>query len=633
MIIMMSILVRKTTTILFALLVFTTFASAQETQLKPEWWFGGGLGANLNMYSGEIKTLTPANVLPSSFTGGSGVGLFLAPMLEYRPDPVWGGILSLGFDSRRGSFDDVTNAGTTHTLSTSMNYLTIEPSVRMTPFENGFYFFAGPRLGFNLAKTYTHEWSGNQVGTQEGEWDNIRGTVITGQIGAGYDIPITDPDAKSQTQISPFFSFHFGQGPRSIESWSLTTLRVGVAVKFGSTTELTKKVEKEIQFSTKAPKLIPNERRVRETFPMRNYVFFDEGSTQIPDRYIRLAADDAKTFSEEKLLQPQPQDLTGRSRRQLTVYHNILNILGDRLRKNSSASVTLTGASLQGETEGKTMAEAVKSYLVQTFGIERSRINTEGRVRPEHPSSAPGGTHELDLVKPEDRRVDITSNNLVLLQPVQIISLQGESFDSDVIFTVRGAEELLSSWNVDVTDPSGHVERYGPYTTEQGRVSGKTILGDRRDGKYTVAMVAETKGGQSIRKEETIMLAKSEIPEDSLGLRFSILFEFDESKTVATYANFLTQTVAPLVPDGGSVIIHGHTDIVGEESHNLKLSQGRAHEAQRVIEKALRDAGKKRVKFDAYGFGEDVRRAPFDDKLPEERFYNRTVIIDIVPEQ
>jgi outer membrane protein OmpA-like peptidoglycan-associated protein len=630
---MIFILARKITYALFALLVFTTVALSQETQLKPEWWFGGGLGANVNMYSSEIKTLPPATVLPSSFSGGSGVGLFLAPMLEYRPDPVWGGILSLGFDSRRGSFDDVTNAGTTHALSTSMNYLTIEPSVRMTPFDNGFYVFAGPRLGFNLAKTYTYELSGNQTGTQEGEWDNIRGTVLTGQIGAGYDIPITDPDAKSQIQISPFFSFHFGQGPRSVESWSLTTLRVGVAVKFGSTTELTKKVEKEIQFSTKAPKLIPNERRVRETFPMRNYVFFDEGSTQVPDRYIRLAADGAKSFSEEKLLQPQPQDLTGRSRRQLTVYHNILNILGDRLRKNSSASVTLTGASLQGEAEGKMMAEAVKLYLVQTFGIESSRISTEGRVRPEHPSSAPGGTHEQDLVKPEDRRVDITSNNLELLQPVQIISLQGEPFDSDVIFTVRGAEELLSSWNVDVTDPSGHVERYGPYTAEEGRVSGKTILGDRIDGKYTVAMVAETKGGQSIRKEETIMLAKSEIPEDSLGLRFSILFEFDESKTVATYEKFLTQTVAPLIPDGGSVIIHGHTDIVGEESHNLKLSQGRAHEAQRVIEKALRDAGKKRVKFDSYGFGEDVRRAPFDNKLPEERFYNRTVIIDIVPEQ
>jgi outer membrane protein OmpA-like peptidoglycan-associated protein len=80
------------------------------------------------------------------------------------------------------------------------------------------------------------------------------------------------------------------------------------------------------------------------------------------------------------------------------------------------------------------------------------------------------------------------------------------------------------------------------------------------------------------------------------------------------------------------VIIHVHTDIVGEESHNLKLSRDRAQETMAVLERVLAKNGKRRVKFDTYGFGEDVRRAPFDNRLPEERFYNRTVIIDIVPE-
>ena len=31
------------------------------------------------------------------------------------------------------------------------------------------------------------------------------------------------------------------------------------------------------------------------------------------------------------------------------------------------------------------------------------------------------------------------------------------------------------------------------------------------------------------------------------------------------------------------------------------------------------------------GFGDDADFAPFENKFPEERFYNRTVIIDIVP--
>ena len=411
------------------------------------------------------------------------------------------------------------------------------------------------------------------------------------------------------------------------------TVRGGVSLIFGTTTELHKKVEKEISFSLRAPKIIPSERKVKETFPMRNGIFFDGGTPEIPQRYIQLSADDAKSFTEAKLLQPQPQDLTGRSRRQLTVYHNILNVLGDRLRKYSTATVTLTGSSIQGEAQGQAYAEAVKKYLVDIYGIQGSRIVVEGRTKPEHPSWQPGGTRELDLVKAEDQRVDISSNNPELLAPVQIISLQEEPLDSDVLFNVSGAQDILASWSLEVTDASGGVKKYGPFTSEEERISGKEILGDQHEGKYTVALVGETKGGQSVRKEQVLRLAKSDTPEDSLGLRFSILFEFDESKTIATYENFLTKTVAPLIPDGGSVIIHGHTDIVGEESHNLKLSQDRAHDAMSVIDRALRALGKNRVKFDAYGFGEDARRAPFDNKTPEERFYNRTVIIDIVPEQ
>ena len=145
-------------------------------------------------------------------------------------------------------------------------------------------------------------------------------------------------------------------------------------------------------------------------------------------------------------------------------------------------------------------------------------------------------------------------------------------------------------------------------------------------------MLGETKSGQTIRKEETIRLIRSDEPESEPGLRFSILFEFDQSKTVSTYERFLTKTVAPLIPKGGSVIIHGHTDIVGEESHNLKLSRDRANETMVLLKRELGRLGTGNIKFDTYGFGEDVRRAPFDNRLPEERFYNRCVVIDIVPE-
>jgi len=54
-----------------------------------------------------------------------------------------------------------------------------------------------------------------------------------------------------------------------------------------------------VEFSINSPLNIPVERRVRETFPLRNYVFFDLGSTEIPDRYVLITKDQVKDFKED----------------------------------------------------------------------------------------------------------------------------------------------------------------------------------------------------------------------------------------------------------------------------------------------------------------------------------------------
>jgi outer membrane protein OmpA-like peptidoglycan-associated protein len=607
--------------------------TAQESRMfQPRWWFGGGVGLNFNYYGGTTRLNAPGMTAPAVYTKGSGTGLWLAPLIEYRPDPVWGAVATLGYDNRSGEFDAASSSGVVSRVKTSVNYLSLEPSLKVSPFPSNVYFFAGPRLGFNVAKSFTYTEEGGGVPPVTGDWGGARGTVLGLQLGAGYDIPLAFAGEGTRIDLAPSLGIHFGQGPRSEDDWSLTSVRFSLALKFGSTMGMQDEMSRDIQFSVRAPRLIPTERRVKETFPMRNFVFFDEASDAVPARYVQLTRDQASAFREEQLVQPEPKDLTGRSRRQLTVYHNILNILGDRMRNNSGASVALTGSSDKGAAAGKAYAEAVKAYLVDLFGIDGGRITTAGRDKPDVPSVAPGASRELDLVRPEDRRVDITSATLDLLEPVQIVSLQEDPLDSDVLLTVTNAPEMLASWSVEVTDENGAVKRYGPFTGEQERVGGRQILGERLQGKYTVALLAQTKSGQTFRKEEPVRLVRSDEPVEDLGLRFSILFDFDQSRTVATYERFLTGTVAPLVPDGGSVIIHGHTDLIGEESHNLKLSKDRAEETKATIERALAKAGKRRVKFDAYGFGEDLRRAPFENALPEERFYNRTVIIDILPE-
>ncbi len=647
----------KTKIVTLLMLVMASLsASAQtETRTHPSWWFGVSGAANFNHYQGTTQVLNNNFTVPIAFHQGKGTKPYGSILLEYRPKKVVGFMLNLAYDNRGGKFDQViAPCNCPADLNTNISYAVIEPSLRIAPFSNAFYIFAGPTIGFNISRSF--QYIQDKQPDVYGEWSAIRKTVISAQAGLGIDIPVSKKSSETQMTLSPFASFQTNllNGPRTIENWSIYTVRAGIAFKFGTGKKATVKptiitnnimvttpAEKEVQFSVRAPKFIPFNRSVKETFPIRKEIFFDMGSSEIPGRYVQLNKQKAASFSEQALQEQQPDNLqTGRAARQMNVYHNILNIIGDRMRSNSGSTIVLTGASDNNAGEGKLMAEHVKNYLVDNYGIEPNRIQTEGREKPMVPSEQPGGTKELDLLRIGDRRVDITSNSpeMILqvggasspfLKPVQIAAVYENPLDSHVIFTVDRGNELLESWNVEVTDEKGAVQYYGPYTQDQATIPGKTILGNQTMGNYKIVMKGKTKTGVDVKKESSVSLMKAEDAKQE-GLRYSIMFDFNQSKTLSDYEAFLTDIVAPLVKENGTVIVHGHTDVIGSEKNNLTLSTERAKEVQKILEKALSQQGKKGVHFESYGFGEDEKMSPFDNNLPEERFYNRTVIIDIV---
>ncbi|EJL60262.1 OmpA family protein [Flavobacterium sp. CF136] len=628
---------------------------AQEIQYtKPTWWFGVAAGANFNFYDGSTYKLNSDFTPPATFHEAKGVGLFVAPLLEYhRPDTRLGFMLQAGYDNRKAKFDQVvTPCDCPADLKTNISYITVEPSLRFAPFKSNFYLFGGPRFAFNVNKSFNYQLGINpaypdQAASPEvkGDLSDVRKTIISMQIGLGYDIPLSSQNSKTQFVLSPFASFHpyFGQDPRSIETLNITTIRAGVALKFGrghlipmpddNTT-----AEPEVQFSVNAPANVPIKRRVREVFPLRNYVFFNAGSSEIPSRYKLLKKDEVRDFREDQLEMVTPINQSGRSERQMNVYYNVINILGDRMIKNPSTTITLVGSSEKGEQEGKEMAESVKLYLVNIFGINSSRITTKGQLKPDIPSYQPGGTLELELLHEGDRRVSIESSSPVLLAEFQsgpdlkssdITALQEAPAESDVVFDVKGANEAFSVWSVQATDENGKVQSFGPYTQESVSLSRKSILGDKTEGDYKIIMTGQTKSGKSVSKETSVHIARWTPAKIENGIRYSIIFEFNESKAITIYKKYLTDVVVPKIPMNGTVIIHGHTDIIGDDDHNLKLSQARANEVKSIIEDALAKSNRTDVKFEVTGYGEDLSRSPFDNKYPEERFYNRTVIIDV----
>ncbi len=647
---------------LLVLLILAGFSLNAQTEkrVQPVWWFGLSGAANFNTYRGTTQMLNSNLSVPTAFHKGKGVRPYGSLLMEYRPNKTWGWMLNLAYDNRGGKFDEVmAPCNCPANLSTNLSYISVEPSLRIAPFSNAFYIFAGPTININLDKRF--DYTQEKQPDTRADWSDIRKTMFGAQAGLGIDIPLSQLNSETQMTLSPFASFQTDlfQAPRKVESWSVYTVRAGIALKFGTgrkaaavkpapevttlpgRTDTITITEKSVQFTVRAPKVVPLIRKVKETFPLRNYVYFNLGSTEIPSRYVALSPTQAASFKEEQLQEGQPNNLnSGRSDRQLLVYHNILNITGDRMRANPGSSVTLIGASDKDPNEGRVLAENVKQYLVNNFGIAAERITTEGRDKPLIPGEQPGATKELDFLREGDRRVDIVSNspelllqvggaNSNFLRPVQITAFQDDPLDSHVIFRVQDDSQTLRSWSVNITPEKGMVQHYGPFYGNQASVAGKTILGNDVQGNYQIEMVGDAKDGTKVTKKSSVSLMKMEDAQQE-GLRYSILFDFDKSKTITEYENFLQEMVAPLIPENGTVIIHGHTDIVGEDAYNLSLSKQRASDAQRILEKALAKSGKTGVKFESYGFGEDISMAPFENGLPEGRAYNRSVIIDII---
>lgn len=639
--------------------------NTQDTQYsKPSWRFGVAGGANFNFHRGSTHLLNSDFTPPAIFHDGDGVGLYLAPLLEFHPaSSIWGFMLQSGYDSRKGTFDQVeTPCNCPADLNTNLSYFTVEPSLRFAPFKSGFYLYAGPRLAFNLDKAFTYQQGINpdfpeQIANPDvnGDFSDMRKTIISMQIGAGLDISLSAKSSQTKFLLSPFVSFqpYFGQDPRSVETWNLTTLRVGAALKFGRGRKIivpvqepvsfTKIAEPDVQFMVYAPKNISSERTVREQFPLRNYVFFDLGSTAMPNRYKSLKKEQVKDFKEDQIEFATPENLSGRSDRQMIVYYNVLNILGDRMTKNPSTTIKLVGSSEKGPEDGKEMAESVKLYLVDVYGITASRISTDGRTKPTIPSEQPGGTIDLVMLREGDRRVTIESTSPALLmefqsgpeaplKPIEIITVQEAPIESYVTFDANGGTKAFSSWSMEIRDEKENILFFGPYTQDKISLPGKSILGTRPEGNYKVTMIGKTKSGQTVKKEATTHLVLWTPPKDEEVMRFSIIYEFNRSKAVSMYEKYLTDVVTPKIPQGGTVIIHGHTDIIGGEDYNQNLSLARANDVRSIIENSLSKAGRSDVKFEVYGFGEDQKQSPFDNKFPEERFYNRTVILDIVPQ-
>ncbi|MBM4178846.1 MAG: PorT family protein [Ignavibacteria bacterium] len=190
------------------------------------------------------------------------------------------------------------------------DYLTMEPFFKVY-FGSHFHLTGGVSVGLALTKTfdYAPEGGTRQTDLDFAQTDSIKHKITgSGFAGVGYDIFLSDPSTSNQWILTPYIESSYMISQRGVDftnqhafndALSTASLRAGVSLTFGladiaerveapAASEPIKMVEPP---STELFGLVEPidgvyaKRIERAEFPLRPFVFFDQGSTDIPSRY------------------------------------------------------------------------------------------------------------------------------------------------------------------------------------------------------------------------------------------------------------------------------------------------------------------------------------------------------------
>jgi len=357
------------------------------------------------------------------------------------------------------------------------------------------------------------------------------------------------------------------------------------------------------------------------THPLLGYIFFAEGSAEIPDRYRLLSANDANRFKPETLF---GEDAIG-------ISHSVLNILGYNLRRHPQARLTITGCNAGvGQEQGnrplsRARAESVKQYLADVWGIAPERLSVLDRDLPAVPSNTrtPDGSEE-------NRRVEIASDDPQVID-VFVASDTTRTVSPPVLrFKPRATStEPIRAWSVAIRQRGTLLKEFSGRGAPPPTVDWE-IASDRRNAPrfsepLDVTLEVETSDGERSRSHATlptdvitVRQKESEKAEDVRIDQYNLVL-FNVGQSTITRAHERTiQLIRNRMKESSMVTVEGFTDRTGDDQANRRLALSRAQATAQALGRP--DA---RV----IGIGED--RLLYANDNPEGRFYCRTVQITV----
>jgi outer membrane protein OmpA-like peptidoglycan-associated protein len=364
--------------------------------------------------------------------------------------------------------------------------------------------------------------------------------------------------------------------------------------------------------------------------PMLGHIFFDKGAGVILPRYVRFnGPGETAGFDEQKFAGT------------LEKYYQDLNIVGKRLADKPESKIALIGCNdNSGKEKGNKKlstqrAEAVRDYLKTIWNIAPERMTIVARNLPAKPS-----TSRLKEGQAENRRVEIESLDPAILAPIQSTYLSTQ-IDASML-TLRTdviAPYGIASWKITATNASGILTGLAGKDAPAKEIRIPLVTKDLKTlatgGDITVKMELQGSNGQIMTLSsdpiKVDFIQTSQRLAQKLELRVQekyalILFDFDKESIDSLNQKIVSRIVARItsLPQATATIV-GHTDNIGTEKYNLKLSERRSLAVYKLLSAGFGETPGSRIRYSGIGPNSPL----FDNLSPEARSFNRTVTITL----
>lgn len=601
-------------------------------------------GASLNSHSGNFSSFEGA-VDCATFMNGSGNGLIGSFGYELPLGTMAHFVLGLGLSNRSATLENTvtypardaqtlqnTSLSLANTLTTSLSYLELNAEIRPTIFTKLFSgplrALAGVRLYMPLSNTFTQSERivapANAVFLGDGRQQRIitNGTMSSSpQIGFGFTAGVENILKISQrVGLTQQISYDYNMTPVTDDAaWNIAAFnfQLGVRVSFDKQLEKPIRLIEEVSLpeapvvvtKTEAtPELgisilsvrakVTSGNEVLSLPPLVNAIFFDQNSSDIPERY-----NTSSNFLSDELTLNALQ------------YHSFLiaSIVAT-VKNNPNAKIRLVGGTSGDDERGIALSEAraisVKQALVNA-GVPENIIKTDAKILPDNPSN-----QQYVTGREENRRVDIIMENVPLKAYVsrrQYAEIQG-----DVMIGIK-SNNMKSGSKLRLNGAC-----LTPATVTMPADSAKMSFQCRFDKNLT-NFPLEIKAASAFANASTAAnVSLNDIPTETIELNvenFNAVLRFAyDSRTLTAENKELLRQMANMIPAGSTVTILGGADATGGEDYNRKLSQDRAEATEKFI---------RTISGDKFTIITAVSTDKYPEETPEGRFLNRNLQIKV----